>query len=102
MDKTITFESAQKEIAQNAGIGMAREGSAKSKGIIRCIHSTEYLLSLSEQMILEDELVALMPLVSRANGMAKELGRNVLFEIILVSPEARGLEKGLTEVYIGL
>lgn len=49
-------------------------------------------------MILEDELVALMPLVHRANAMAKELGRQVTFEIVLVSPEARGLEKGLTEV----
>lgn len=49
-------------------------------------------------MILEDELVALMPLVHRANAMAKELGRAVTFEIVLVSPEARGLDKGLTEV----
>ncbi|GMS88701.1 hypothetical protein PENTCL1PPCAC_10876, partial [Pristionchus entomophagus] len=82
MDKELTYEKAQQEIAQNSGLGVARGGGAKSK----------------EQMILEDELVALMPLVHRANAMAKELGRQVTFEIVLVSPEARGLEKGLTEV----
>ncbi|GMR41799.1 hypothetical protein PMAYCL1PPCAC_11994 [Pristionchus mayeri] len=84
IDKELTYEKAQQEIAQNSGLGVAREGGAKSK----------------EQMILEDELVALMPLVHRANAMAKELGRLVTFEIVLVSPEARGLEKGLTEVWI--
>ncbi|KAF8359596.1 klp-6 [Pristionchus pacificus] len=82
IDKEITYEKAQQEMTQNSGLGVARGGGAKSK----------------EQMILEDELVALMPLVHRANAMAKELGRAVTFEIVLVSPEARGLDKGLTEV----
>uniref|UniRef100_A0A8R1YVS8 Kinesin-like protein n=1 Tax=Pristionchus pacificus TaxID=54126 RepID=A0A8R1YVS8_PRIPA len=84
IDKEITYEKAQQEMTQNSGLGVARGGGAKSK----------------EQMILEDELVALMPLVHRANAMAKELGRAVTFEIVLVSPEARGLDKGLTEVWI--
>lgn len=48
--------------------------------------------------MLEEELIALFPAVYRANAMAKELKRNVNFEIVLVSPEARGLEDGLTEV----
>ncbi|VDO30787.1 unnamed protein product [Haemonchus placei] len=78
--KDITYEEAQKEIAQGAGINISND-SGKSKA----------------DMILEEELISMMPLVYRANAMAVELKRNVKFELVLISPEMRGLHEGLTE-----
>lgn len=49
-------------------------------------------------MVLEEDLVNLLPNVYRANAMAKELKRNVSFEIVLMAPEAKGLSDGETEV----
>ncbi|KAK6045108.1 hypothetical protein COOONC_17387 [Cooperia oncophora] len=83
--KDITYEEAQKEIAQGAGIGIMNE-DGKSKA----------------DMILEEELISMMPLVYRANAMAVELKRNVKFELILLSPEMRGLHEGLTEAFMNL
>ncbi|WKX99065.1 hypothetical protein Q1695_014160 [Nippostrongylus brasiliensis] len=84
--KDVTYEEAQKEIAQNAGIGISNE-SGKSKA----------------DLILEEELISMMPLVYRANAMADELKRNVKFELVLVSPEMRGLPAdGLTEIWVSV
>ena len=52
----------------------------------------------SASAILEEELVNLLPNVYRANAMAKELKRNVHFEIVLIAPEVRGRNDGLPEV----
>lgn len=49
---------------------------------------------------MEEDLINLMPNVYRANAMAKELKRNVNFEIVLMAPESRGLKEGLTEVFL--
>lgn len=49
-------------------------------------------------MILEEELVRLLPQVYQANAMADELKKNAQFEIVLVAPQARGLKSGPTEV----
>ncbi|KAK5964729.1 hypothetical protein GCK32_020547, partial [Trichostrongylus colubriformis] len=83
--KDITYEEAQKEIAQGAGISISNE-DGKSKA----------------DMILEEELISMMPLVYRANAMAVELKRNVKFELVLVSPEMRGLHEGLTEIWVSV
>ncbi|XGW16793.1 hypothetical protein V3C99_001881 [Haemonchus contortus] len=83
--KDITYEEAQKEIAQGAGINISND-SGKSKA----------------DMILEEELISMMPLVYRANAMAVELKRNVKFELVLVSPEMRGLHEGLTEIWVSV
>ncbi|ETN74827.1 FHA domain protein [Necator americanus] len=83
--KDITYEEAQKEIAKGAGIGIPGEGG-KSKA----------------DLILEEELISTMPLVYRANAMAVELRRNVKFELVLVSPEMRGLQEGLTEIWVSV
>ncbi|EPB76029.1 hypothetical protein ANCCEY_04875 [Ancylostoma ceylanicum] len=85
--KDITYEEAQKEIAKGAGIGIAEGG--KSKVILA-------------DLILEEELISTMPLVYRANAMAVELKRNVKFELVLVSPEMRGLQEGLTEIWVSV
>ncbi|VDM54123.1 unnamed protein product [Angiostrongylus costaricensis] len=76
-----TYEAAQKEIAQGAGIAIINGGN-KSKA----------------DLILEEELISIMSLVYRANAIAVELNRNVKFELVLVSPEMRGIREGLTEV----
>ncbi|KAK6024631.1 hypothetical protein OSTOST_09554, partial [Ostertagia ostertagi] len=83
--KDITYEEAQKELAQGAGIKISNE-DGKSKA----------------DMILEEELISMMPLVYRANAMAVELKRNVKFELVLVSPEMRGLHEGLTEIWVNV
>uniref|UniRef100_A0A1I7WJT5 DUF5739 domain-containing protein n=1 Tax=Heterorhabditis bacteriophora TaxID=37862 RepID=A0A1I7WJT5_HETBA len=76
MKDNITYESAQREIAQHSGI------------------------QLVPNIILEEELISTMPLVYRANALAKEFKRNVQFEILLVSPEMRGSSDGPTEIWI--
>ena len=48
----------------------------------------------AEDLILQEELVQVLPKVNRANAMAKELRKNILFEIVLVAPQARGLKTG--------
>jgi hypothetical protein len=53
---------------------------------------------IAADMILEEDLINLLPQVYRANAMSNELKKNVKFEIVLVSPQARGLKTGLTEV----
>lgn len=55
-------------------------------------------LLILEDLILEEDLINILPSVYRANSMAKELKRNVNFEIVLMPPEARGLNNGITEV----
>ena len=49
--------------------------------------------------MLQTEVMSLMQLVQDVNAMAEDLFKPIQFNIILVSPEARGLESGRTEVY---
>ncbi|KAH7700395.1 hypothetical protein AAVH_32485, partial [Aphelenchoides avenae] len=83
----ITYDTAQKELAKNVGIAGSLAGR-RSKG--KC----------PTDAVLEEELINLLPNVYRANSMAKELKRDVAFEIVLMAPEARGLSEGLTEVCV--
>uniref|UniRef100_A0A914ZNN9 Kinesin-like protein n=2 Tax=Parascaris univalens TaxID=6257 RepID=A0A914ZNN9_PARUN len=82
----ITYDMAQQEIARNSGLAAAIGGDANNKS--------------TAELILEEDLINLLPNVYRANSMSKELNKSVNFEIILVSPEARGLADGLTEIWI--
>lgn len=52
----------------------------------------------SEDKLLQDEVINIMPLVQNVNAMAEEMQKPVAFSMLLVSPEARGLERGRTEV----
>jgi len=52
----------------------------------------------SEDKLLQDEIINILPLVQNVNAMAEEMQKPVAFSIMLVSPEARGLEHGRTEV----
>ena len=51
-------------------------------------------------MILEEELIHLLPQVYQANAMSDELKKDMKFEIVLVAPQARGLKSGQTEVRV--
>ncbi|XP_033759938.1 kinesin-like protein KIF28P isoform X2 [Pecten maximus] len=79
--ETPTFDSAQEEIAQKAGL-MNTEGKS------------------AEDMILQEEVVQMLQLVNEANAMSEELEKKVKFEVALVSPQARGLKDGRTAVMV--
>jgi len=57
-------------------------------------------MSFAEDIILEEELVRLLPQIYQANAIAEELKKRVNFEIVLISPQARGLKNGTTEVSV--
>ncbi|XP_033105762.1 kinesin-like protein KIF28P [Anneissia japonica] len=77
----VTYEMAQQEIAQNNGFDMSSKQSV-------------------EEMILQEDLIDLMPAVEEANAISEDLDRKVKFEIVVVSPKARGLTHGRTEVCV--
>ena len=52
----------------------------------------------SEDKLLQDEVISIMPLVQNVNAMAVEMRKPVSFHMKLVSPEARGMDHGRTEV----
>ena len=47
---------------------------------------------------LHDDVMTIMPMVQSANAMAEDMDRTAEFSMLLVSPLARGLESGKTEV----
>jgi len=80
-----------------------------SKGeLFKFLKSLEYFKKLSgecllcvhclEDKLLQDEIISILPLVQNINAMAEEMKKPVAFSMMLVSPEARGLEHGRTEV----
>lgn len=79
----ITYDLAQEEIAENSGFNMGKN-SGQTKN----------------DLLLQEDLVQMVPMVNESNAMAEELGKKVKFEILLVSPQARGLKEGRTEVKV--
>jgi uncharacterized protein YaaQ len=57
--KSINYDMAQQEIAQNSGFDMQTSGKSK------------------EDMLLRDDLVSLVPMVHEANAMSEELNKKV-------------------------
>jgi len=51
-----------------------------------------------EDKLLQDEVINILPLVQNVNAMAEEMHKTAAFSMLLVSPEARGLDHGRTEV----
>ncbi|XP_052248408.1 kinesin-like protein KIF28P [Dreissena polymorpha] len=80
---TPTFDTAQQEIAKQSGL-MTAGGDGMSK----------------DDLLLQEDLIQMLPMVSEANAMAEELHKGVKFEINLVSPQARGQKNGKTEVMV--
>ncbi|XP_052091437.1 kinesin-like protein KIF28 [Mytilus californianus] len=80
--KEITFEMAQEEIAKKSGFDV--EGQNKSR----------------EDVLLQEDLLEMLPAVEEANAISEELDKKRKFEIMIVSPEARGELSGRTEVMV--
>ena len=49
-------------------------------------------------MLLQEDLVDILPAIEEANSISEDLDEKKKFELMLVSPEARGQLKGRTEV----
>ena len=56
------------------------------------------LFACTEDSVLQQEVMSLMQLTQDVNAMAEDMDRCSMFEIMLVSAEARGQENGRTEV----
>ncbi|ESO96408.1 hypothetical protein LOTGIDRAFT_115884, partial [Lottia gigantea] len=78
----ITFEMAQEEIAKKSGFDVSSE------------HKTR------DEALLKEDIVEMMPAVEEANSISEELDKKMKFELMVVSPEARGELRGRTEVMI--
>ncbi|KAL4229280.1 hypothetical protein ACF0H5_012320 [Mactra antiquata] len=78
-----TFEMAQAEIATKSG-GFDMSGSNKSR----------------DDAILQQNLIETMPGVEEANSISQALDKRKRFDMIIVSPEARGELSGRTEVMV--
>ncbi|XP_047136420.1 kinesin-like protein KIF28P isoform X2 [Hydra vulgaris] len=84
-----TFDQAQEEIAQNSGlinygnIGDHKDGKKSP-----------------QDLLLQEDLLKILPMINEANAMSEELDKKVAFEPVLVSPQARGEKEGRTEVKV--
>ncbi|XP_061187944.1 kinesin-like protein KIF28P [Saccostrea echinata] len=79
--ETPTYDTAQEEIAKKAGF-MDKAGKSE------------------EDLILQEDVIQMLPMVNEADAMSAELDKKVKFELALVSPQARGLKEGKTEVMV--
>ncbi|KAI8767400.1 kinesin protein KIF28P [Biomphalaria glabrata] len=77
----VTFEMAQEEIAKHSGFDIS---SNKSQ----------------EEALLQEDVLDLMPAIDNANSISEDLDKKMKFELMIVSPEARGELTGRTEVMI--
>ena len=69
-----------------------------------CVKSLYYSLHecSTDDILLQEDLIELMPMVLEANAISEELNKKMFFEIALVSPQARGLKDGRTEVSVSV
>ena len=66
---------------------------------MRCNKSDKLAFyTYSEDKLLQQDLIDLIPMVEEANAMSEELNRRVKFEIKMLSATARGEQHGRTEV----
>ncbi|KAK7012042.1 Kinesin-like protein kif28p [Biomphalaria glabrata] len=79
-----TYDSAQEEIAKESGLVDNKANKSK------------------EELLLNEDLIQVLPMVYEANAMSEELDKKVKFEICLVSPKTRGLKEGMSEVMVQL
>lgn len=79
--ETPTYDTAQEEIAKKAGF-MDKAGKSE------------------DDLILQEDVIQMLPMVNEADAMSAELDKKVKFELALVSPQARGLKEGKTEVMV--
>ena len=53
---------------------------------------------VTEDLLLQEDLVQIWPMINEANAMSEEMDKKTKFEIALISPQARGKKDGRTEV----
>jgi hypothetical protein len=51
-------------------------------------------------MLLQEDLMEMLPAVDEANAISEELDKRKKFEVMIVSPEARGALTGRSEVFV--
>ncbi|KAL8616438.1 hypothetical protein ACOMHN_041041 [Nucella lapillus] len=76
----VTFEMAQEELAKRSGFDVNMENKSR------------------DETLLQEDIMELMPAVEQANSISEDLDKKMRFELMVVSPEARGELKGRTEV----
>lgn len=57
---------------------------------------------MTEDALLKDDMLELIPAIEEANSISEELDKKMKFELMVVSPEARGEIHGRTEVCVSL
>uniref|UniRef100_T1ISP8 Kinesin-like protein n=1 Tax=Strigamia maritima TaxID=126957 RepID=T1ISP8_STRMM len=77
----VTYNWAMEEIAKKAGLTIAGPGEP-------------------EAMVLQDDLLDVLPAVQEANSISADLDKKVKFEIALLAPEILGNKTGQTEVCV--
>lgn len=78
----VTWDEVQTEIAQKSGWDVNRAGKTE------------------EELLLQEDLISLMPMVNEVNAISEELDKKKHFDIALVSPQARGVTSGRTIVMV--
>lgn len=78
-----TFEAAQAEIVQKSG-GFDMSGANKSQ----------------DEALLQQDLIEVMSGVEEANSVSEALDKQKRFDIVIVSPEAKGEQMGRSEVMV--
>ncbi|ELU02132.1 hypothetical protein CAPTEDRAFT_196619 [Capitella teleta] len=79
---TLTFDMFQEEMAAKSGFDMSSDNKSR------------------DDMLLQEDLMDVRPGVEEANSISEDLDKKKQFEMVLVSPEARGVLKGRTEVFV--
>ena len=60
----------------------------------------DVVLFAADDLILQEDLIEMFPMVSEANAISEELDKKCKFELALISPQARGKKDGRTEATI--
>lgn len=88
-DEPPTYEAAQAEIAEQSGLKELTNSAASDSGG-----------KSKDDLILQEDLIHILPMIGEANAMSQELKKRMTFEVALVAPQARGLTSGRTEVCV--
>ena len=53
---------------------------------------------MADDMLIQEDLIEILPAVEEANSISEQLDKKKQFEVVLVSPEARGEVNGRMQV----
>lgn len=78
----ITYEMMQDELSEKAGFDLDKSNKSK------------------DELLLQEDIADILPGIEEANSISAELDKKKKFEMVMVSPEARGEVTGRTEIYV--